>query len=115
MEMEYDTGSTTTFKITYLGSRDFEKGNGMHYPYIIDGKGSGMVDDVSMKEFHEIIDQIDRTGKSEYYVWCIGGRRSKVYDYRIFNLDKNNLYVRRYFFRIKYSYEAGCELGRIPM
>ena len=37
MEMEYDTGSTTTFKITYLGSRDLEKNNCNHYPYVIDG------------------------------------------------------------------------------
>ena len=36
MEMEYDYGSTTTFKITYLGSTDLERGNGSHYPYVID-------------------------------------------------------------------------------
>ncbi len=57
MKMKYDTGSTTTIKITYLGSREFKKGNGIHYPCVIDGAG--------------------------------------------YDLDKNNLYARRYLGRIK--------------
>ncbi len=105
MTMEYDYGSTTTFKITYLGSREFEKGNGMHYPYIIDGKGSGMIDDITSYELKDIVDHIDKTGKSDYYALCMDGRHSKLYDYRDFNLDKNNLQVRRYFQKIKHGYE----------
>ena len=107
MEMEYDTGSTTMFKITYLGSRPFEKGNGMHYPYIIDGKGSGMIDDITSDELKKVVDDIDKKGKSNYYALEMDGRRSKIYDYRNFDLSKNNLQVRRYFYKIKYGYEYG--------
>ena len=37
MEMEYDFGSTTTFKIKYLGSRELEENDKIYYPSIIDG------------------------------------------------------------------------------
>ena len=107
MEMEYDTGSTTMFKITYLDSKPFEKGNGMHYPYIIDGKGSGMIDDITSNELKKVVDDIDKKGKSNYYALEMDGRRSKIYDYRNFDLSKNNLQVRRYFYKIKYGYEYG--------
>ena len=107
MIMEYDTGSTTTFKITYLGSRAFEKGNGMHYPYIMEGKGYGMIDDITSDELKEVVDDIDKTGKSDYYALEMDGRHSKIYDYRNFDLGKNNLHVRRYFYKIKYGYEYG--------
>ncbi len=107
MKMEYDMGSTTTFKIEYLGNRVFEKGNGMHYPYIIDGKGSGMIDDITSDELKEIVDNIDKTGKSDYYSLYMDGRNSGLYDYRDFDLNQNNLQVRRYFFKIKNGYEKG--------
>ncbi len=107
MIMEYDTGTTTTFKITYLGSGKFKNGNGNHYPYITDGNGSRMIDDITNEELKEVIKNIDKKGKSNYYVLCYDGRFSELYDYRIFDLEKNNLYVRRYFKKIKYSYEVG--------
>ena len=31
LSMEYDTGSTIEFRITYLGSSEFTLGNGKHY------------------------------------------------------------------------------------
>ena len=107
MEMEYDTGSTTVFKITYLGDSEFKKGNGMHYPYIIDGAGSGMIDDITSDELKDVVENIDKTGQSDYSVLCIDGRHTKTYDYRKFDLKKNNLHVRRYFYKIKYGYEVG--------
>ena len=107
MEMEYDYGSTTTFKITYLGFSEFKKGNGMHYPYIIDGAGCGMIDDITSDELKDVVDNIDKTGESNYSVLCIDGRHTKTYDYRKFDLKKNNLHVRRNFYKIKYGYEVG--------
>ena len=53
MVMEYDKGTPTTFIITYMCSRELEKGNGRHYLYIIDGGGRGMVDDIDKKGFYE--------------------------------------------------------------
>ncbi len=105
MKMKYDTGSTTTFIITYLGESEFKRGNGMHYPYITKGAGYGMIDDITSEELKEIVEDIDKRGKSDYYALRYEGRHSYVYDYREFDLDKNNLYVRRYFWKIKYRYE----------
>lgn len=107
MRMEYDTGSTTVFKITYLGEREFEKGNGMHYPFIIAGAGYGMIDNITSEELKDIVDDIDKKGKSDYYALCMDGRNSRIYDHRNFDLDKNNLHVRRYFWKIKHGYEDG--------
>lgn len=67
MEMEYDPGSPTTFKITYLGSREMERNNGRHYPYIIDGAGRGMLDDMCDFDLKEIVEDIDKKGYSEHY------------------------------------------------
>lgn len=59
-------GSTTSFKITYMGSRDLEKGCGTHYPYIIDGAGRGMIDDMSGDDLIDIVNDIDNKGYSEH-------------------------------------------------
>ena len=102
--MEYDTGATLTFKITYLGSREFERGNGMHYPYIIEGAGFGIINDYTNKELKEIVDDIDKKGKSDYQyleIFLI----PKKYDYRNFNLVKNNLHLRRFYRKVKQGYE----------
>ena len=104
--MDYDTGSTMTYTITYLGSRDFEKGNGMHYPYIIDGAGFGVIDDTTNYELKQIIEDIDKKGNSNYQRLNIYNR-VYTYDYRVFDLDKNNLHLRRVFRKIKNGYEVG--------
>lgn len=104
MIMEYDTGSTTTFKITYLGSREFEKNNGMHYPYVIDGAGHGMLDDICDFELKEIVEDIDKKGYSKHY-FTPGYCRNKTYEYKDFNIAKNIIHIRRYFPIIKNGYE----------
>lgn len=104
MVMEYDFGSTTTFKITYLKEREFEKGNGMHYPFVIDGSGAGMIDDICDFELKRIVDDIDKKGYSEYY-YTPGYRDERIYDYREFNIDRVNLQIRRYYHKIKHEYE----------
>lgn len=106
MEMEYDTGSTTTFKITCLGSRDLEKNNGKHYPYIIDGEGHGMLDDMCDFELKEIVEDIDKKGYSEHY-FTPGYERTIKYDYRKFNIKNNNALLKGLTLEIKNGYEIG--------
>lgn len=106
MEMEYDYGSTTTFKITYLGSRDLERGNGNHYPYIIDGAGRGMLDDMCDFELKEIVDDIDKKGYSEHY-FTPGYERPIKYDYRDYNIKSDNILLKGLILEIKNGYEAG--------
>lgn len=102
--MDYDFGSTTTFKITYLGSSEFKRGTGRRYPRVIDGAGSGMIDDRTPEELRDIIDEIDRKKVSDVVVLNIFGLQ-EIYDYRKFDLIKNNLYIKRTFYKIKYGYE----------
>ena len=106
MQMDYDTGSTTTFKITYLGSREMEKYNGKHYPYIIDGAGRGMLDDLCDFELKEIVDDIDKKGYSEHY-FTPGYERTIKYDYRKFNIKNNNALLKGLVLDIKNGYEVG--------
>ena len=105
MEMEYDTGSTTTFKITYLGSRDLERGNGAHYPYIIDRVGKRMLDDLCDFELKEIVEDIDKKGYSKHY-FTPGYERKIKYDYRNFNIKNNNTLLKGRILDIKNGYEV---------
>lgn len=106
MEMEYDYGSTTTFKITYLGSTDLERGNGSHYPYVIDGAGRGMLDDMCDFELKEIVEDTDKKGYSEHY-FTPGYERTIKYDYRQFNIKNNNALLKGLVLEIKNGYEVG--------
>lgn len=106
MEMEYDYGSTTTFRIIYLGCFDLERGKGSHYPYVIDGEGRGMLDDMCDFELKEIVEDIDKKGYSEHY-FTPGYERTIKYDYRKFNIKNNNALLKGLILEIKNGYEVG--------
>ena len=106
MEMEYDYGSTTTFKITYLESRDATEYEGYLYPVIVDGAGRGMLDDMCDFELKEIVDDIDKKGYSEHYVTS-GYEKYEKYDYRKFNIKTNNKKLKGLILEIKNGYEVG--------
>lgn len=106
MEMEYDYGSTTNFKITYLGCTNLERGNGSHYPYVVDGEGRGMLDDICDFELKEIVEDTDKKGYSEHY-FTPGYERTIKYDYRNFNIKNNNALLKGLVLEIKNGYEVG--------
>lgn len=106
MEMEYDYGSTTTFKITYLESRDANEYEGYLYPNIVDGAGRGMLDDMCDFELKEIVEDIDKKGYSEHY-FTPGYERTIKYDYRQFNIKNNNALLKGLVLEIKNGYEVG--------
>lgn len=106
MEMEYDYGSTTNFKITYLGCTDLERGKGSHYPYVVDGEGRGMLDDICDFELKEIVEDTDKKGYSEHY-FTPGYERTIKYDYRNFNIKNNNALLKGLVLEIKNGYEVG--------
>ncbi len=64
--MDYDFGSTTTFRIEYLSSSSLMESK-ENYPLVIEGQGKGMLDDMSDFELKDIVDETDRLGKSEFY------------------------------------------------
>lgn len=104
MEMEYDFGSTTTFKIKYLGSRELEENDKTYYPSIIDGAGNGMLDDVSGSWLEDIVKDTDKLGYSKY-PYSPGYETDKMYDYREFDLKKNNIMIKKTYSLIKKGYE----------
>lgn len=106
MVMNYDFGSTTTFIITYLESRDLEKNNGKHYPYVIDGEGRGMLDDMCDFDLKDIVDDIDKKGYSEHY-FTPGYERTIKYDYRKYNIKTDNALLKGLVLQIKNGYEVG--------
>lgn len=105
MIMEYDFGSTTTFIITYLESRNMEKYNGNHYPYIVDGAGRGMIDDMCDFELKEVVEDIDKKGYSDHF-FTPGYERKIKYDYRQFNIKTNNALLKGLVLDIKNGYEV---------
>ena len=105
MIMEYDFGSTTTFVITYLESREITYYQGYLYPNIADGEGRGMLDDITCYELKEIVEETDKLGYSNYYV-TPGYERHEKYDYRKFNIKTNNKKLKGLMLEIKNGYEV---------
>ena len=56
-------------------------------------------------ELKKIVEDVDKKGYSKHY-FTPGYERNKIYDYRNFDLAKNNLHLRRYFKKIKNGYEV---------
>lgn len=104
LEMDYDLGSTTTFKIHFLGYQELKKGTGRHYPYIVSGAGREMMDDLSDFELKEIVNDIDQKGYSKYE-FTPGYDRTIKYDYRDFDLKNNNVLLKGEISEIKDRYE----------
>lgn len=103
MTMEYDFGSPTTFIIEYLSTADLTIAPSK-YPRIIDGKGNGMLDDISSNELLEIVKNTDKLGKSTYY-YTPGYELDKIYDYRDYNYDESVKEFSDNYLTIKYGYE----------
>ena len=104
LEMEYDFGTPTDFIITYLSSKDMLKGRGRHYPYIINGAGRGMIDDISDFDLKEIVKNIDKKGYSKYY-YTPGYDRNILFDYRNYDIETDNCLLKGKIYYIKSGYE----------
>ena len=106
MKMEYDFGSTTTFNITYLGSRELKNNKEQElYPLVINGEGLGMLDDICDFELKEIVNDIDKLGYSTHD-FTPGYETRKKYDYRKYNLKKDNKELKGKILAIKNGYEV---------
>ena len=88
IRMEYDFGTTQTFWLELVEIADMKRGWGRRYPYVLDGAGRGIIDDMSCEELRELVAQIDCNGKTDeplYYQ-----ERMMPWDYRWFDLDCMN-------------------------
>jgi hypothetical protein len=81
--MNYDFGTPQTFWIELTGVEDMQLGRGNHYPYITNGAGRGILDDYPVEVLMELIEQIDKNGRTDELVWYRGEQRA--WDYRWFN------------------------------
>ena len=88
IRMDYDFGTTQTFWMELVAVDDMKRGWGRRYPYVLDGAGRGIIDDMSCEELSELIAQIDRTGKTDEPIYYQERRIS--WDYRWFDLDCMN-------------------------
>ena len=85
IRMDYDFGTTQTFWLELIAVVDMKRGWGRRYPYVLDGAGRGIIDDLPCEELKLLIEQIDRNGKTDEPVYY--QRRSISWDYRWFDLD----------------------------
>lgn len=102
IQMEYDFGTTQTFWLELVGIEDMPRGKGTHYPYIIDGAGRGIIDDMPGWELAELIEQIDRNGQTDepfYYQ-----ERRVPWDYRWFDLETMNSLLKGEIYVIEEGY-----------
>ena len=88
IRMDYDFGTTQTFWLELVAVDDMKRGWGRRYPYVLDGAGRGIIDDMSCEELSELIAQIDRTGKTDEPIYY--QERGISWDYRWFDLDCMN-------------------------
>ena len=102
--MEYDYGCSHTFNIKVLAVSDMPRGAWKRYPRILEGKGRGILDDISPEQFASFIEQIDSTGKSDIHVTRDG--RDVIWDYRDFKLEAENILLKFGVDRVRRAYEG---------
>ena len=88
IRLDYDFGTTQTFWIELVEVEDMGRGQGRKYPYIIDGAGRGIIDDMHVDELQELIAQIDNKGQTDEPIYY--QNRTFPWDYRWFNLENIN-------------------------
>ena len=88
IRMEYDFGTTQIFWLELVEIADMKRGWGRRYPYVLDGAGLGIIDDMSCEELSELVAQIDRNGNTDDPIYY--QERMMPWDYRWFDLDCMN-------------------------
>ena len=102
IRMEYDFGTTQTFWLELVEIADMKRGWGRRYPYVLDGAGRGIIDDMSCEELSELVAQIDRNGKTDEPIYY--QERMMPWDYRWFDLDCMNSLLKGEIERIEEGY-----------
>lgn len=92
IRMEYDYGTTQTFWIELIGMEDMKRGWGRRYPYVLDGAGRGILDDLPSETLIELVEQIDRNGQTDKPIYYQESRLP--WDYRWFDPDYMNVFLK---------------------
>lgn len=92
IRMDYDYGTTQTFWLELTKIDDMKRGQGKRYPYITEGSGRGIIDDMSCDELIELVKQIDKNGQTDEPIYY--KNRAIPWDYRCFDLERLNILLK---------------------
>lgn len=104
LTMEYDYGAGWTFEIMLVSVTEMKRGAGTHYPYITDGKGKGIIEDISPYELVEIVTKTDEDGTLPKITDMYSGKENE-WNYKDFNLEYCNVFFKDNIFKIMCAYE----------
>lgn len=88
LQMDYDFGTTQTFWLELLEIQEMPRGQGRHYPYIFEGAGRGIIDDMDADSLKQLVEQIDRNGQTDQPI--LYQTSVEPWDYRYFDLKCEN-------------------------
>ena len=104
LSMEYDYGAGWEFEIELLSVTEMKRGAGTHYPYVTDGKGKGIIEDMSPYELAEIIEKTDKDNTLATIVDMYTGEEVS-WDYRKFEMEYCNVFFEDIVWKIQNTYE----------
>lgn len=104
LHMEYDYGAGWEFSIKLTRITEMKRGTGTHYPYIIDGQGKGIIEDIFPFELAEMIQETNETGNLPkiYDAFSDDGIE---WDYSDFDLEYCNTFFKDIIRKIQSVYE----------
>ena len=100
LEMDYDMGAGHQFNIEVIGE-DLVSGE-TDLPRIIDGKGCGIIEDITLTEMIHYIEQISTDGKTAKPIYCKD--RTEPWDYRKFDVSVTNEYIKSEMAKLSKAY-----------
>ena len=107
LKVIYDYGFEKVFYVQLVKELKYKPETANQYPKIVDGKGKGIIDDITVEEYSEIVKKV-KTGKMTYRYDGMSVEEMPWHpdDYSV---EKDNSTIRSYVRRIKYACEYGCD------
>lgn len=104
LHMEYDFGAGWEFSIKLTRITEMKKGTGTHYPYIINGQGKGIIENMFPFKFAEMIKETNETGKIPK-IYNAFSDNGVEWDYNDFDLKYYNTFFKNKIREIQSRYE----------
>lgn len=104
LRMIYDFGLEQVFQLQLVSEETMPRGQGRSFPRLLDGAGRGILDDVPAFELKQLVEQIDRSGRTNqpvYYDDDDDDEYRLPWDYRTFDLKVANMVLKTKIRRIE--------------
>ncbi len=106
LNMEYDFGAEWLFSIKLTHITEMKKDTETHYPYVIDGQGKGIIEDICPFELAEIIREANETGNLPKIYDAFSDEEEGVeWDYNDFDLEHCNRFLKDKIHEMQSLYE----------